>query len=255
MTIVHGLAEHSGRYRATAEAFCSSGWAVYAVDLRAHGLSADPAGAGRVHVDRFEDYFLDVDAINQLARGDHPGLPHILLGHSLGGLISIRYALERPDGLCGVVISSPALGVHPHAQPSRLLKWLVGALSRLAPRLRIASDLDTRAISRDAEVVRAYLDDPLVSEKVSTRWYAELLRSMASAHDRAPSLRLPMLLMQSGADRLVDPDAPARWRDAAPQGLVELVVWDGLYHEMFNEPEKKAVRDRVMAWLGSVSRA
>jgi lysophospholipase len=98
-------------------------------------------------------------------------------------------------------------------------------------------------------VVKAYIDDPLVSEKVSARWYAELMKSIKKAFKGAPSLRLPMLLMQSGADRLVDPAAPRRWADAAPEELVELVIWDGFYHEMFNEPEKDRVRDRVVDWL------
>jgi lysophospholipase len=253
LTIVHGLAEHSGRYQETAEAFCASGWAVYSADLRAHGLSPDLPRAGRVHVDRFDDYFQDVDAVNRLARTNHPGLPHVLLGHSMGGLISIRYALEKPEGLNGVVISSPALGIHPEFKPPWILRLLVGMLSRLAPRLRLPSDMEKEAISRDPDVVRAYLDDPLVSQKVSARWYSELLKAMAKAHETAPSLQIPMLLMQSGADRLVDPDAPRRWSEAAPADRVSLVIWDGLYHEMFNEPEKETVRRRVLDWLDEIA--
>jgi len=98
-------------------------------------------------------------------------------------------------------------------------------------------------------VVKAYIDDPLVSQKVSTRWYNEIMKSMRKAHEGAASLRIPMLLMQSGADRLVDPAAPGRWAKAAPDGLVDLVVWDGLYHEMLNEPEKDKVRARLLEWL------
>ena len=253
IVIIHGLAEHSGRYRQTAEFLSASGWAVYACDLRAHGLSPDPPKAGRVHVDRFEDYFRDVDALIGLASEKHKELPLYLLGHSMGGLISIRYALEKPAGLAGAIVSSPALGTHPEFQPPLLLKLMVSILSRLAPRLLVASDLDTRAISRDPDVVKAYIDDPLVSKKVSTRWYGEITKSMKKAHRDAASLRIPMLVMQSGADRLVDPDAPGRWAKAAPEGLVELVVWEGLYHEMLNEPEKDRVRSRLLEWLGARS--
>lgn len=249
LAIVHGLAEHSGRYAGTASAFARAGWAVYAVDLRAHGHSDNPPKAGRVHVRKFEDYFLDVDALIALAQERHPALPVMLLGHSMGGLITIRYALAKRDALSGVVISSPALGTHPDFRPPWLLRILVGILSRVAPRLRVPSDLDVDAISRDPEVVRAYRDDPLVSDRVSARWYAEILGSMGTAMEAAPTLQLPMLLMQSGADRLVDPDAPRRWSQAAPSGRVELVIWDGLYHEMLNEPEKERVRERVLAWL------
>jgi alpha-beta hydrolase superfamily lysophospholipase len=249
MVVIHGLAEHGGRYQETAEAFASNGWAVYVGDLRGHGQSADVPRAGRVHVNRFTDYYRDVEAFIALARKNHAELPLFLLGHSMGGLIAISYVLHSPAGLAGAIISSPALGTHPDFKPPALLRLLVSVLDRLAPRLRFPSDLDTNAISRDPEVVRAYVDDPLVSEKVSARWYAEILRAMGRAHADASALQVPMLLMQSGADRLVDPAAPKRWAQAAPAGRVELVNWEGLYHEMFNEPEKKQVRRRTLDWL------
>ncbi len=249
IVVVHGLAEHCGRYQETAEHLSARGWAVVAGDLRAHGLSADPPKAGRVHVGRFEDYFKDVDALIGLAREHYPELPLYLLGHSMGGLISIRYSLDYPERLAGVVISSPALAIHPESKPPLLLRLVVGILSRLAPRVRFASDLDTEAISRDPDVVKAYIDDPLVSDKVSARWYAEFLKSMKKAHKDAASLTLPMLLMQSGSDLLVDPDAPRRWAAMASDGLVELVVWEDFYHEMFNEPQKDRVREKLITWL------
>jgi len=249
IVIVHGLAEHSGRYRETAEFLSSHGWAVFTGDLRGHGLSPDAPGAGRVHVRRFIDYFNDVDAFIGKAREACPDLPLFLLGHSMGGLITIRYALAWPSGLAGAIVSSPALGTHPDFRPPLLLKLLVGILSRLAPKLLVKSDLDTNAISRDPAVVKAYTDDPLVSQKVSARWYSEMIKSMKTAHRKAPALGVPMLLMQSGADQLVDPAAPQRWAAATPPGLVELVTWDGFYHEMLNEPEKGRVRERILDWL------
>lgn len=249
IVIIHGLAEHGGRYQETAAALGARGWAVYAGDLRGHGLSPDVPGAGRVHVKRFTDYFRDVDAFVAEARKNHEGLPLFILGHSMGGLISISYVLERPQGINGAVISSPALGIHPDSKPPAWLKMMVGVLSAIAPRLKVASDLDTNLISRDPAVVQAYVDDPLVSEKVSVRWYREFIKAIARANRAAATLRVPMLLMQSGEDRLVDPAVPPAWAAAAPEGLVEQVTWDGLYHEMFNEPEKATVRQRVLAWL------
>jgi lysophospholipase len=130
---------------------------------------------------------------------------------------------------------------------------LVGILSRLTPRLLVDSNLDTQAICRDPEVVKAYIDDPLVSHRVSTRWYSEITKAMKKAFRNAGSLRVPMLLMQSGADRLVDPAAPGRWVRAAPPGLVELVIWEDLYHEMLNEPEKDKVRAKLLDWLNSAT--
>lgn len=249
IVIIHGLAEHGGRYQQTADYFAAHGWVVYAGDLRGHGLSADVPGSGRVHVTRFTDYFMDVDAFRNLALERHAHLPLFLLGHSMGGLITISYVLQKSGPLSGAIISSPALGTHPDFKPPAPLRLLVTVLDRLAPRLRFPSDLDTSAVSRDPEVVQAYLADPLVSQKVSARWYAETMRAIKRAHADAHALTIPLLLMQSGADRLVDPAAPARWADATPPGQVELVTWEGLYHEMFNEPEKHQVRRRALEWL------
>lgn len=249
LVIVHGLSEHSGRYRETAEFFATHGWAVYAGDLRSHGLSPDTPGGGRVHVRRFEDYFRDVDAFVDAARQAHGELPLFLLGHSMGGLIGISYVLRHPGRQTGAVISSPALATHPDFRPPLLLRLLVALLSRLAPRMLFSSELDVQALSRDPEVVRAYVEDPLVTQKVSARWYAEMVKAMKDAHRQAGTLQVPMLLMQSGADRLVDPGAPARWAAAAPADRVQLVEWEGYFHEMFNEPEKALVRTRTLEWL------
>ncbi len=249
LLIIHGLAEHGGRYGETGNFFAEHGLAVYACDLRSHGLSPDPPKAGRVHVDRFEDYYKDVRAMIGLASEAHAGLPLFLLGHSMGGLICIRYVLDHPEGLSGAIISSPALATHPEYKPPLILRLLVSILSRLAPRLLVPSDLDTEAISRDPAVVKAYMDDPLVSSKVSARWYSEMMSSMKTAFKKAGTLRLPLLLMQSGADRLVDPEAAGRWGAMAPPGLVDLHIWEGLYHEMFNEPEKDQVRARAIEWI------
>lgn len=249
IVIIHGLAEHGGRYRDTAEFFAANGWAVFTCDLRAHGLSPDPIGSARVHVNRFTDYLLDVDALVALAKVKHEGLPLYILGHSMGGLVTIRYALQKPQVLAGAIISSPALGTHPQFKPPLFLKLMVSILSRLMPRLLVDSGLDTQAISRDPVIVKAYVDDPLVSKKVSTRWYSEIIKSMKKAHKDAPLLQTPMLVMQSGADRLVDPTAPARWAKLTRDGLVESVLWEGLYHEMFNEPEKDQVRAKTLDWL------
>jgi alpha-beta hydrolase superfamily lysophospholipase len=249
IVVVHGLAEHSGRYRETAEYLANHGWAVIAADLRGHGRSADGRHPGRVHVDEFSDYFYDVDAMVQLAGKQHGELPLVLLGHSMGGLIALSYALEKPAGLDGAIISSPALGTHPASQPPLLLKLVVQVLSRLAPRLLFNSDLDTSAISRDPEVVRAYIDDPLVSNKVSARWYTSMMKAMDHAFDHAHSMCVPLLLMQSGADRLVDPAATTRWSAAAPMEYLDLVTWEGFYHEMLNEPGKDRVREKILSWL------
>ncbi len=251
MVIIHGLAEHSGRYRDTGTFFAAKGWAVYACDLRSHGQSPDLPGAGRVHVNRFADFLVDAETLVTFARSRHAGLPVYMLGHSMGGLVTILYTLQAPQALAGAIVSSPALGTHPDFKPPLFLKLMVSILSRVTPRLLVDSNLDTQAISRDSAVVQAYMSDPLVSDKVSARWYAEIIKSIKAAHRDAPMLKTPMLVMQSGADRLVDPGAPARWTASTPPGIAESVLWDGLYHEMLNEPEKDRVRARILDWLAA----
>lgn len=251
LIIVHGLSEHGGRYRETAEFFCRRGWAVFAGDLRGHGRSPDTPGGGRVHVKRFNEYLLDVEAFLDVARQAFEALPLFLLGHSMGGLVAIRYVLENPEHQAGVVISSPALAAHPEFRPPLLLRLLVGLLSWLAPSLLFKSDLEVEALSRDPQVVKDYVADPLVTRKVSARWYSEAMKAMKRSREQAGELKVPMLLMQSGADRLVDPGEPARWAGAAPPHRVDFVEWEGLFHEMFNEPEKDRVRARTLDWLNA----
>ena len=249
IVLIHGLADHSGRYTATAEYFAAHGWAIFAVDLRGHGLSSDGHKPGRVHVSHFDDYALDVNAILGLASARCPGLPRVILGHSMGGLVSLRYVIGRPDALDGAVISSPMLAPHPDGRLPKLLALVVGLISRLSPGLLFPTKLDASKVSRDAGVVAAYIDDPLVSGKVSARWYTSANQAMADIQGRAAELHLPTLLMQSGADKLIDPEATRRFAAAIAADNIEFVVWDGLYHEMFNEPEKEMVREHVVSWL------
>jgi lysophospholipase len=157
--------------------------------------------------------------------------------------------LNHPDELHGAVISSPFMGPHPDARPPAILNLLVRLLVRIKPRLLFPSNLDSSAISRDSAVVRAYIDDPLVSEKVSARWYVEATKAIEELRGRAAELRIPTLLMVSGADRLVDPLVAPKWAEAVPDNLLKLVIWEGFFHEMFNEPEKDKVHACVLDWL------
>jgi alpha-beta hydrolase superfamily lysophospholipase len=249
LVLVHGLAEHGGRYGRLATALAQRGWCVFCCDLRAHGESHTGSGPLVVHVDRFEDYFLDVDAAFAWIGEHHPDLPRFVLGHSMGGLIALRYVLRKPGGLRGAVLSSPALGIHPDALPPRILVPFIGLISRIAPRFRQPTGLDENTLCRDPDVVRAYIDDPLVSDTVTVRWYHEFANAIEAVHGEAGSLALPLLLMQSGDDRIVDPEAPDRWLRRVPEGLVDYVCWPGLYHELFNEPEKDEVLARTLPWL------
>jgi acylglycerol lipase len=247
LLLVHGLAEHLERYAHVASYFAERGFVVLALDYRGHGRSEGP----RVHVDRFDRFVDDVALLRQKAHADHPGLPLYLIGHSQGGLVALRSALSDPARLAGAVVSSPVLGVHRDARPSVLTVALARVLSVVAPGLRLPNHVIAERVSRDPDVVAAYRRDPLVSRRVSSRWYVSLQNAVADTHARAGSFPVPLLLMVSGSDLIVDPEAAARWASRAPASLVEFVRWDGLYHEMFNEPERQTVLRRVHSWLSA----
>jgi acylglycerol lipase len=245
VVVVHGLAEHSGRYAHVGHHLATLGWAVYALDTRGHGRSP----GAKVHVRRFDEFLEDVGTMLAAVRERHPGLPVFLIGHSQGGLVVLQYALRQPRGLAGIVVSSPFLDTHPALRPSKVFRLALAVLLRVAPRVRLPSGVDPRAISRDPEVVKAYVQDPLVSRRVSPAWYAALRRAQAEVRAAAGRLSVPALVLASPDDRLVDPEAVRRLVASAPAAQVEASWWPGLSHELMNEPERNQVLATINGWL------
>jgi alpha-beta hydrolase superfamily lysophospholipase len=247
LLLVHGLAEHSGRYLHVLDHFANAGFDCWAYDYRSHGQSPGL----RVHVSEFDEFLIDLEAVRRLVRTAQPDLSLFLVGHSQGGLIVLREALANPGGLEGIVVSSPFLGLHPDAAPPAALHMVANIVSTFAPKLMFSKVAEPSALSRDPAVPKAYIADPLVSTTVSARWFTSVMRAHADSHARASSLSLPALIMQSGDDRLTDPAATRSWVSNAPADLVDYVEWEGLYHEMFNEPEKEMVFAHVEQWLAA----
>lgn len=242
---VHGLAEHGGRYRFPVEHFTPLGYACWTVDLRGHGRSE----GARVHVRSFDDYGADVGLVLREMRERHPGLPIVLAGHSMGGLVVLRYLLQHSHEVQASIVSSPLLAAHPTAKPPAHLIKISRFLSWVWPTLMFKTKLDVTAISKDKAVVEAYVQDKMVSNRVSARWFTSLIDAQQDVFARAGNLRTPLLLMQSGADRLVDPGATARWAEQAAPELVSFYTWPGLFHEMWNEPERLQVFELMESWL------
>ena len=238
----HGLAEHSGRYAHVADRLAASGYAIYAVDHRGHGRSS----GRRSLVDRIDNAVEDLHSLSGLAVRAHPGRPVFLIGHSMGGAIAAAYALKYQAELAGLVLSAPALvieGVSP-------VQMQVGKLlSAIAPGAGIIR-LDATAVSRDPDVVRAYETDPLnFRGRIPARTGAELIKLAAEAPLRLKDLRLPILVIQGAADRLVPPRAGGVVVDAVSSPDKTVRMYDGLYHEVFNEPERDRVLTDVVEWL------
>jgi acylglycerol lipase len=241
--VVHGLAEHSGRYMNLVNRFVPKGYAVYGIDHIGHGRSEGP----RLYVERFADYTEPLQTFFDMIRGGQPGRPVFLVGHSMGGLIGALYLLDHQDELAGAVLSGPAIQVSENVPPA--VVFIGRLLSALIPRMGLIP-LHAEGICRDPGVLEAYLVDPLVCKgKITARLGAEMLGAMASIRQDAGRIRLPLLIVQGGADKLVDPAGAKRFYDAAASGDKRLIVYEGFYHEVFNEPEHDRVLTDVETWL------
>ncbi len=241
VTIAHGGAEHSGRYAWTAGRLTAHGYAVYAIDHRGHGRSGGP----RAYVDRVDNAVADLHTLNDVVRDRHPGLPIVLLGHSMGGLIALSYALRYQDELAGLALSAP-LAVLEANPASRIA---VRTLSAIAPRLPIYK-IDGTTVSRDPEVVRAYDNDPLNHRgMLPARTVGEIAATVATFGERLPELTLPILTVYGSGDRLVDNAGSKLVDERSASDDSTLIAYDGLYHEVLNEPERDRVIADVAGWI------
>jgi alpha-beta hydrolase superfamily lysophospholipase len=243
IAMVHGLGEHAGRYAALHDALVGAGFAIGAADLRGFGRSPGIRG----HIDRWDDYRHDTAAIVALAGSLAPGRPLFLFGHSMGGLIVLDFALERPAGLAGVVASGPAL--LPAGVRRPLLEMMSRLLSVLAPRRTIELGLDASGISTDASVVADYLADPLVHGRVSMRWGAEILRTMAATRERAAAFGLPLLLMHGALDPINAPEGSRAFHAACGHPDRSLKRYARSRHEVHHDVDRAAFQSDLLRWL------
>jgi acylglycerol lipase len=245
VVISHGVSEHSARYAHVGERLAGAGYAAYAVDHRGHGRSQGK----RVMVDA-DDVVADLRAFIDLAAARHPGRPVFLLGHSMGAAIAIACAVRHQDALEGLLLSG-ALADPDAASP--VTRALSRVLSKLTPGLGVYQ-LDASRISRDPEVVRAYEQDPLVHRgKLPARTVAELTGAVARFPEEVPTLRLPLLVMHGGSDSLTAPAGSRMVHERASSSDKTLEVYDGLWHEILNEPEKERVISEMIEWLDARS--
>jgi len=245
--LLHGLAEHSGRYTHVAQTLTDAGYAVHALDHRGHGKS----DGKRTYVKSYDQYQADILQFRTMVEQQHPGLRLFVLGHSMGGNLALGHVLDHQEGVRGMVLSAPALAPGTSLSPAKIkLAKLVG---KVAPGLRPEA-LSSEAISRDPAVVAAYVADPLVfNGKITAGAAAALLNSMETFPRRYAELRLPILLQHGTADALVDIAGTRALETGAVNATVTSHYYDGLYHEIFNEPEQAAVLADTVGWLDSVT--
>jgi alpha-beta hydrolase superfamily lysophospholipase len=243
--LAHGLGEHARRYDHVAARFGREGLITFALDHRGHGRS----GGKRVLVKDISEYTGDFDTLVGIAATEHPGLTRIVLGHSMGGGIVFAYGVEHPDDYDLMVLSGPAVAAQLAVSP--LLRRVAKTMGAIAPGLPLQA-LDASAVSRDPAVVDAYNTDPLVYHgKIPGGVARTLLLVGETMPQRAPSLTAPLLVVHGSDDRLIPVEGSRLLVDAVGSTDVELKIYPGLYHEVFNEPEQEQVLDDVVAWLNA----
>jgi len=243
LLMVHGLGEHGGRYAELAGWLTGHHISSFAVDVRGHGHSEGRRG----HVRRFDVLLQDLDRFRREVRGlVDAGVPLFLLGHSMGGLILLRY-LEEYEARCqGAVLSSPWLGT---AMPTPRWKITVGGLlDRVLPAFPLKTGLRPDDLSHDPAVVQAYREDPLVHDRITPRLYFEMSTAMGQATQRSDRLKVPLLFLLAGEDRLVD-TAKSRSFASSLEGDVQVEVVEGAYHEVLGETDRTVTFGLLKDWI------
>ena len=243
LMVAHGMAEHGGRYSCFAEYFAARGYAVAALDHCGHGRSS----GHRCFVSKLSNFVdtLELFRLMLVERFDNPAL--FLIGHSMGGLISANYLAQYQQKLAGCILSGPALKADIEPQGLQLL--ILKLISALLPKMGVIQ-LDGNGVSRDPEEVKAYMNDPLVyTGKLPARIVIELFEGMKVANAAAPSISVPMLLLHGGSDSMTSPDGSREYCAALGSSDKSVKVYPGLYHEIFNEPEREQVFADIDAWL------
>ena len=247
LLVVHGWAEHSGRYINLVNYFVPKGYAICALDHRGHGKSEGLRG----YVERFSDYLDDLKTFFDIVRSEHGDTKIFLVGHSMGAIIATAYtvAVSHQQELAGLIVSG--VGVKPGSSLSSALIPLARILSLLLPRLGIMV-LDASTISQDKAVVDAYVNDPLVYRgKITCRFGAEMLATLRKLPSEMPEINLPILIMHGTADRLCNPEGSRILYERADSRDKTLKLYEGFYHEIFNEPGHKQVLVDMEAWLAA----
>ena len=245
LLVAHGAAEHGGRYERFAQYFTERGYAVAALDHDGHGKSEGK----RCSLRSFDDYVDDLATMQRRTAVDFPDVPLVLVGHSLGGLIACNLLLQDQSRFTACVLSGAAIMTD--LQPPNYQLLMIRVLSKLLPGLGVLK-LDSSGVSRDADEVARYLNDPLnYSGALSVRLVAEMFRAMNTVQERAQEISLPMLILHGGADSMTSPRGSQFLYDNIASDDKWITIYRGLYHEIFNEPERLEVLAEIELWLSA----
>jgi alpha-beta hydrolase superfamily lysophospholipase len=245
IALVHGLGDHTSRFSHVGKAMTDAGYAMAGFDLRGHGRS----GGARGHVPSLDAYMQDIRRFFQLMTQRYPQVPHFLYGHSLGGLLALAYTIQYGGGLKGVIVTGAGLRDSLQKQKAKLA--LVKLLAPILPTMTLHSGLDAITLSRDPEIVEAYRNDPLVHYNITLGFGRAGLSAIDLCFARAKEFPVPLLMIHGKGDQITYSSGSQEFAELVREagGDVTLKLWDDLYHEVHNEPEKAEVFQFMVEWL------
>jgi alpha-beta hydrolase superfamily lysophospholipase len=242
LVALHGLGDHSGLYPMIGETLAAQGIAVLTPDLRGNGRSPGLRG----YIDTWSELREDLGGLVERTRAEAPGRPLFLLGMSLGGLVVLDYALQRPAGLRGVIAMSPPLGTLGVPAP---LMALGRVLSRVWPRFSLETGMDLSGLARDPAVVERVLADPLFHRRGTARLSTEVTRTIARIQAEADRFAVPLLVQHGGADRMVPSDGSRRFVARVRHPDRRLIEYPGAYHALLADLDGKRVLADLAGWM------
>lgn len=243
--LIHGLGEHIGRYKWDGEALTQAGYVLAGFDQRGFGKSQGPRG----FTPSLETYFDDFDSFLTKVADRYPGLPLFLYGLSAGGVLVLAYPPVRHPAIKGVIATAPGLKSEIEKQKFKVL--LTKVLGKVYPSLTFPSGLDVKELSRDATVVEAYLQDPLVHTTITTGWGLAMLKAVALVYKHAPQYPYPVLLMQGTEDKIAFTTSSSSFAELAPKDKVTVKMWTGFKHELHTDPDRAQVFKFMVDWLNA----
>lgn len=240
--IVHGLGEHVHRYEHVVAHFHKHQLAAIGYDRRGHGRS----GGQRGHTLGIEAFLDEIAHLAVEAEARYPGVPLVLYGHSMGGNLLLNYILRRHPTIQGAIVTAPHITLA--FQPSALMVGMGKLMKNIFPGFTQANGLDVNQLSRDKAVIAAYQADPHVHDRLTAKTGMCMLDAAAFLNQYSGAFPVPLLLMHGAADGITSPDGTRAFASRI-SGPVTLKIWDGLYHEIHNEPEQAQVLDTMTDWI------
>jgi len=243
--ITHGMGEHSMRYLEMVDFYTNEGYTVISFDIRGHGLSEGKRG----HTPGYDFLMDDIERVYTQVKKDYPSLPIFLFGHSMGGNLVLNFLLRNPNSICGAIVTGAYLKLG--FEPPKWKIILAKLSSSIWPTLSQPTELELDALSRNKEVIRKYENDELVHDRITSAFFINVHFAGQYVIDHANEIKTPLLVMHGMEDRLTSPKGSQEFASNAGEN-VHLKMWDGLYHELHNEPEKQEIFNYEMGWMNKL---